>query len=188
MAARTPRKNGNPTPTKHDCEVWLDDEFKSEITSALLKPADQRTNIDTHDLVVSSQSGESSRKDRPSPENTASLILWTSGTTSEPRAVLLSAAGQFANATAKLNAVPQFESEIRLTVLPLSHAYARTCDFGTWLLSGCTLAVCLAKAYHERVKPNLIEAVPSMARMLRVNHIIRTSTTTRLRWCSACVC
>jgi len=152
--------------------VWLDDEFKSEITSALLKPADQRTNIDTHDLVVSSQSGESSRKDRPSPENTASLILWTSGTTSEPRAVLLSAAGQFANATAKLNAVPQFESEIRLTVLPLSHAYARTCDFGTWLLSGCTLAVCLGYQGMlrrlERVKPNLINAVPSMAsRMLR---------------------
>ena len=99
-------------------------------------------------------------------------ILWTSGTTSEPRAVLLSAAGQFANATAKLNAVPQFESEIRLTVLPLSHAYARTCDFGTWLLSGCTLAVCLGYQGMlrrlERVKPNLINAVPSMAsRMLR---------------------
>jgi len=106
------------------------------------------------------------------PSDKASLILWTSGTTSEPMAVLLSAESLHANASAKLKAVPQNQSDIRLTMLPLSHAYARTCDFGTWLLSGCTIAVCLGYQSMlrrlQKLHPSLINTVPAIAsRMLK---------------------
>ncbi|MDA8743655.1 AMP-binding protein [Rubripirellula amarantea] len=97
-------------------------------------------------------------------------ILWTSGTTSLPTGVVQRHTAWLANAAAKLAAVPQMPTDVRLTMLPLSHAYARTCDLGTWLLSGCTLAVTLGTkglmTYGPSVNPTLINTVPSVARQL----------------------
>jgi long-chain acyl-CoA synthetase len=60
--------------------------------------------------------------------------------------------------------------DVRLTALPLCHAYARTCDFGTWLLSGCTLAVGLGFEAWEKLgpvtEPTLANTVPSIARRM----------------------
>lgn len=95
------------------------------------------------------------------------LILWTSGTSGSPKGVVLSQHSLAGNAAAKLAAVPQRIDDIRLTSLPLSHAYARTCDMGTWLLSGCSLAVTLGFAGWERhgntVAPTLANVTPSLA-------------------------
>ncbi len=97
----------------------------------------------------------------------AALVLQTSGTTSTPRGVVLTHQNLLGNAAAKLSAVPQSSDDVRLTVLPLSHAYARTCDFGTWLLSGCEWAVTLGFAglldLASRVRPTLMNVVPSIA-------------------------
>jgi long-chain acyl-CoA synthetase len=101
----------------------------------------------------------------------ASLILWTSGTTREPKGVMLSRRSLALNAAAKLEAVPQRRDDVRLTVLPLAHAYARTCDFGTWLLSGSRLAVTLGFEGWNRlarhVRPTLVNTVPRMAQRLQ---------------------
>lgn len=152
--------------------VWLDDQFKEQLKSELFELASQRSNPET--VCLTPQNNDQSTRCNPIHRSAeaASLILWTSGTTSKPLPVLLSAEGQFANAAAKLKAAPQTQSDLRLTVLPLSHAYARTCDFGTWLLSGCTLAVCLGYQSMlrrlEQLEPHLINTVPAMAsRMLR---------------------
>ncbi len=152
--------------------VWLDDQFKERLTSELFELVSQRSNSETGRLTAQKNNESACSSPRARPAEAASLILWTSGTTGKPLAVLLSADGQFANAAAKLKAVPQTQSDLRLTVLPLSHAYARTCDFGTWLLSGCTLAVCLGYQSMlrrlEQLEPHLINTVPAMAaRMLR---------------------
>ena len=152
--------------------VWLDDTFKEQLTSELFELTSQQPNPETGRLTPQHNDESTHCIPSHSPTEAASLILWTSGTTSQPLAVLLSAEGQCANAAAKLKAVPQTQSDLRLTVLPLSHAYARTCDFGTWLLSGCTLAVCLGYESMlrrlEQFEPNLINTVPAMAyRMLR---------------------
>jgi long-chain acyl-CoA synthetase len=99
--------------------------------------------------------------------DTPSLILWTSGTTGTNQGVVLSHRNLAGNAAAKLRAVPQSPQDVRLCVLPLSHAYARTCDLGTWLLSGCTLAATLGYAGLRRlapvVLPTLINTVPILA-------------------------
>jgi long-chain acyl-CoA synthetase len=117
-------------------------------------------------------------RDRPS------LILWTSGTTGTPQGVTLSQRNLAGNAVAKLRAVPQQSDDVRLCVLPLSHAYARTCDFGTWLLSGCTLAVTLGLEGLLRVapliRPTLINTVPRLASGL-LQHDLRAIGLDRLR-------
>ncbi|TWU59129.1 Long-chain-fatty-acid--CoA ligase [Rubripirellula tenax] len=97
----------------------------------------------------------------------AAIVLQTSGTTSQPKGVVLTHDNLYGNAAAKLAAVPQSNDDVRLTVLPLSHAYARTSDFGTWLISGCTLAVTHGFEgliqLAPLVSPTLMNVVPSIA-------------------------
>ncbi len=98
------------------------------------------------------------------------LILWTSGTSGTPKGVTLSHETLAKNAYAKLKAVPQSPTDVRLTSLPLAHAYARTCDLGTWLLSGCTLVLSYGyagwKQLAAHVQPTLANVVPSLANRL----------------------
>lgn len=112
------------------------------------------------------------------------LILWTSGTTGESKGVTLSDRNLVGNAFAKLAAVPQEKDDVRLTVLPLCHGYARTCDVGTWLLSGSTLAITLGFAGLQRmapkVRPALINTVPVLATKL-LDHDLQSLGLDRLR-------
>ncbi|WP_164104121.1 AMP-binding protein [Candidatus Laterigemmans baculatus] len=92
------------------------------------------------------------------------LVLWTSGSTGSPKGVVLGGGALEANARGKLGAAPQTAEDVRLTVLPLAHAYARTCDFGTWLLTGGTLSAVDGwaglMAAAPRVRPTLLNCVP----------------------------
>src|SRR5690606_14037724 len=71
------------------------------------------------------------------------------------------------NAAAKLQAVPQLPDDVRVCLLPICHAYARTCDLATWLLSGCSLAITSGWDGWQRVaplvRPTLVNTVPSVA-------------------------
>lgn len=97
-----------------------------------------------------------------------SLVLWTSGTTDQPRGVMLSQHNLTSNAKAKLRAVPQRREDRRLTLLSLAHSYARTCDLGTWLISGCSWTLDYGKAALDRIdsasRPTMINCVPVLAR------------------------
>lgn len=98
------------------------------------------------------------------------LILHTSGSLGSSKPVALSRQNLLTNAQAKLGAVPQGSDDLRLTLLPIWHAYARTCDLGTWLLSGCRLAIGLGwegwQCFAPRVRPTLVNTVPSLASRL----------------------
>ncbi|KLU03286.1 Long-chain-fatty-acid--CoA ligase [Rhodopirellula islandica] len=93
-----------------------------------------------------------------------SLVLWTSGTTAKPRGVMLSQHNLTTNAKAKLLAVPQQTSDLRLSLLSIAHAYARTSDMGTWLLSGCRWSLGRGRStwrsLPDTLSPTLINAVP----------------------------
>ncbi|MEM1227664.1 MAG: AMP-binding protein [Planctomycetota bacterium] len=99
-----------------------------------------------------------------------SLILWTSGTTAHPRGVRLSQRNLTSNARGKLVAVPQGCTDRRSTVLPICHAYARTCDVGTWLVSGGQLSLGLGcrelPTGDGPFRPTHINTVPSIARAI----------------------
>lgn len=92
------------------------------------------------------------------------LVLWTSGTTGDAKGVVLSSGAVEANAAGKLGAAPQSPADVRLTVLPLAHAYARTCDFATWLITGGTLSAVNGwsgfTSSAPGVRPTVINCVP----------------------------
>ena len=93
-------------------------------------------------------------------------ILITSGTISRPKCVVLSHRNLRSNAQAKLLAAPQERSDIRLNILPFAHAYARTCELSTWILSGCQL--CIAAHWDQFlhwapvIQPTLVNLVPHL--------------------------
>jgi long-chain acyl-CoA synthetase len=133
---------------------WLGPQQRDElIAKALAATSDREPLIE---LAGLSESEGRSRGDPDQP----SLVLWTSGTTGTPQGVKLSQRNLCGNAAAKLGAVPQTVDDVRLCALPLCHAYARTCDFGTWLLSGCTLALTLGFEGWQELAPS---ALPTLA-------------------------
>jgi long-chain acyl-CoA synthetase len=99
------------------------------------------------------------------------LVLWTSGTSGRAKGVVLSHRNLYGNALAKWQAVPQTADDVRLTSLPLSHAYARTCDLGTWLLGGGCLALGSGFTAWQTLgpvaQPTVANTVPGLARRLR---------------------
>lgn len=122
---------------------------------------------DLSEIELSWQSGQgASIAPRIVAPSSTALVLWTSGTTETPKGVRLSHRALATNAAAKLAAVPQSPSDVRLTVLPICHAYARTCDLGTWLLSGCELAITRGlrgwKEWAPVVRPTLSNVVPAL--------------------------
>jgi long-chain acyl-CoA synthetase len=97
-------------------------------------------------------------------EQDVANILFTSGTTSMPKGVMLSHRNLVKNAIAKLDAMPQFSSDHRLNILPFSHAYAKTCELATWLISASSLEI--ASRSRELIdnfsiaRPTLFNGVP----------------------------
>jgi long-chain acyl-CoA synthetase len=135
------------------------------------------------DLVGrSSSSGALSRHlERHRPKGSAvATILYTSGTSGRAEGVMLSHDNLIQNAWAKLEAVPQSPQDRRLNILPFAHAYARTCELSTWLLSGSSM-ICVG-SYDQMLsvapvfRPTLINAVPYHFQKLRENIVNRHGT------------
>ncbi len=124
-------------------------------------PASHQTMVSVSKLVGAAAAAAAAAQHAPA------LILFTSGSTGQPKGVTLSQHNLFQNALGKLQAVPQTQQDVRLMLLPIWHAYARTCDLVTWLLSGCKLAIGYGfgdwQRLAPRVQPTLINTVPSMA-------------------------
>ncbi|MEM6691184.1 MAG: class I adenylate-forming enzyme family protein, partial [Planctomycetota bacterium] len=77
--------------------------------------------------------------------------------------------GWLANAAAKKRCVPQDSSSRRVTLLPIAHSYARTCDVGTWLISGGHLILGLGSKDFRLIQehaPTHMNLVPKLADQL----------------------
>jgi long-chain acyl-CoA synthetase len=85
-------------------------------------------------------------------------IMYTSGTTGNPKGVMLTHGNIVSNLCACLQAAPVKSDDVMLCWLPLSHIYARTVDFYQCLAAGITL--CLAES-AETVVENLAEVRPT---------------------------
>jgi long-chain acyl-CoA synthetase len=91
-------------------------------------------------------------------------ILYTSGTTGEPKGVMLTHGNLVFDTQGTLEAFGSLKEELRLSFLPWSHIFARTCDLYTWIASGSKLAIVESR---EKImdncadlKPTLINSVP----------------------------
>ncbi|MCH7751875.1 MAG: long-chain fatty acid--CoA ligase, partial [Planctomycetes bacterium] len=115
----------------------------------------------THDQLTSGDAGPRDTQVQP---NDLATILYTSGTTGQPRGVMLSHRNLVANATATTVAVGASDDETRLCFLPLSHIYARTCDLYSWLYGGTRLVLAESRETIVRdcqlAQPTVLNGVP----------------------------
>ncbi len=70
------------------------------------------------------------------PEDLAT-ILYTSGTTGDPKGVMLTHANLVTNAVTSSRNLGKTPDDVMLCWLPLSHIFARTCNLYAWLEAGC---------------------------------------------------
>lgn len=99
-------------------------------------------------------------------------ILYTSGTTGEPKGVMLTQANLISNAVSTVEMFradddqprDDYSDQVRLNFLPLSHIFARTCDLYIWLVEGSQLAIAQSResviADAAAVKPTFMNGVP----------------------------
>ncbi|HSQ56750.1 MAG TPA: AMP-dependent synthetase/ligase [Gemmata sp.] len=97
------------------------------------------------------------RESAISPDHLAT-IMYTSGTTGDPKGVMLTHGNILSNVLACLEIEPPRPDDVRLCWLPLSHIYARTVDHYERLLAGMVL--CLAES-AETVIANIAEVEPT---------------------------
>lgn len=97
-------------------------------------------------------------------ESTLATILYTSGTTGQPKGVMLTHGNLCSNAVAATMAFGPQADEVRLGFLPLSHIFARTCDLYSWLVRGSELVLSAGRdhvlAECARFQPTVLNGVP----------------------------
>lgn len=93
-----------------------------------------------------------------------SKIVFSSGTTAEPKAVMLSQRNMFSGFDLLMRRAPMSEEDLCYLFLPLHHTYAGLCNFLYSIRSGMQIYLCsdLQKMTEElvQVRPTVLSAVP----------------------------
>ncbi len=97
--------------------------------------------------------------ERIAPDEVATIVH-TSGTTGQPKGVVLTHGNIIHNCYAVLEAIPFTTDDVALTILPLSHMYARAAGMFAPLAIG--IAVAFAEPVMERWASNLLEVRPTV--------------------------
>ncbi len=75
-------------------------------------------------------------------------------------------------------AAPQLASDVRLNILPFAHAYARTCELSTWIISGSQLCIAgdwdMFLKWAPMVEPTLVNLVPHL--VYRLHDLLASSS------------
>jgi long-chain acyl-CoA synthetase len=100
---------------------------------------------------------------RLGPDDLAT-IMYTSGTTGQPKGVMLSHDNLLSNALSMMGGTEVSEESVVLSWLPFSHIYGRLVDHYESMAAGCTL--CLAESQDtllqdiREIEPTCLSAVP----------------------------
>jgi long-chain acyl-CoA synthetase len=101
--------------------------------------------------------GEVARREAALGPDDLATIMYTSGTTGNPKGVMLTHGNLLSNATSMIEVADRGPEDVVLSWLPYSHIYARTCDHYAGLVSAP--ALCLAES-QETLVLNLAETRP----------------------------
>src|SRR5262249_28358402 len=101
---------------------------------------------------------ELDRRELATRPDDLATIMYTSGTTGNPKGVMLTHHNLISNACASLEVSPFKTADVVLSWLPLSHIYARLVDHYQNLISGAV--ICLAECAETLVE-NLAEIQPT---------------------------
>ncbi len=113
-------------------------------------------------------------------ESDPANICYTSGTTADPKGIVLTHRNYTANIEQAQSLVPFPEYYVSLIILPWDHAFAHTCGIYTIMKGGAALAsIQLGKTPMEtlknipvnirEVRPHFLLSVPSLAKSFRKN-------------------
>ena len=106
---------------------------------------------------------------QPRAEDLATIV-YTSGTTGNPKGAMLTHGNIASNAMASLKVLPIEQGLIAMSILPLSHILERMADY-CYFIRGCTIAY--AESVNkvgenlQEVKPHLFAAVPRLFEKMR---------------------
>jgi long-chain acyl-CoA synthetase len=107
---------------------------------------------------------------RPGPDDVAA-IMYTSGTTGDPKGVVLTHGNLVANVAAILSQVPVSERHRTLAFLPWAHAFGQTLELHGVIAAGASMAIAESVdkivANLAEVRPTVLVAVPRV--FLRVH-------------------
>jgi long-chain acyl-CoA synthetase len=95
---------------------------------------------------------------RPAPEDIATL-LYTSGTTGNPKGVVLTNASIASNVSASQQIFPIRPTDRSLSILPWAHAFGQTAELHTLLSVGASMAI---SEGVDRILENLAEVKPTI--------------------------
>ena len=129
-------------------------------------PDDDRF-VDIYDLIkegnVLVDAGDTKFTDTPIDVNVAKIILFTSGTTSMSKGVLLSHNNIVSNVYAISQTLDVRRGDRAFSILPLHHTFENTCDFFILSCGGC-ICMCDGLRYivknMEEWKPDVCISVP----------------------------
>jgi long-chain acyl-CoA synthetase len=118
---------------------------------------------------------ELERRERALSGSDLATILYTSGTTGEPKGVMLTHGNLLSNAVSMTRAIGPFDATtVFFNWLPLSHVYARLCDAYLALCSGCMIAIAESAetvlADIAEMRPTEFSAVPRFYEKLLGSH------------------
>ena len=113
--------------------------------------------------------GDKTFLEAPIDETEMTILLFTSGTTSKSKAVMLSQKNICSNLMAMFSSLYIDPDDVFFSVLPLHHTYECTCGFLGQVYRGTTIAVCDGLRYItseiKEAKPTAVLMVPAMIEM-----------------------
>jgi long-chain acyl-CoA synthetase len=116
------------------------------------------------EALAKGKGGELERRIAAGKPDDCATVVFTSGTTGEPKGVMLSHGNLLANAADGFASQPMGEGDLFLSFLPLSHLFERTIGHFMMLLSGIPVAyaesVRTVAKDARLIRPTLMLAVP----------------------------
>ena len=150
---------------------------KRVLSFAALERAGQQEASDVQDAVAA-------RSARVRPDDVAA-ILFTSGTTGEPKGAALTHRNLVSNSLASIEHLRLRPHPVGLAFLPLAHSYQRQSAVVLMLLAGAVAFSAPARLAHDlpRVRPTLLPAVPRLYERLyaRIEETARAQPKRRQR-------